>query len=182
MEHQTPQDTDLDATDLGDLEMDRLHRLLTSEPVPVDSAFKARVMSSLPAVGWEGRARRAWRLPVAALVMLTAGAATFAASSGATTSGASLVGALAALGQLFGTGLLASTGLLWASWQGYGLALGEVLTVGAVVAFAVLVVSLYAFLFSMISRQRRQVREAYELAGRVRDIHRLEGRPAGRDD
>lgn len=177
MEHRTPQDTDLD-----DLEMDRLHRLLTSEPVAVDSAFKARVMDSLPAVGWEGRARRAWRLPVAALVLFAAGAATFAASSGAGTSGASLAGALAALGQLFGTGLLASTGLLWASWQGYGLLLGEALTVGTVVAFVVLVVSLYAFLFSMISRQRRQVREAFALAGRVRDAHRLEGRLEGRDD
>lgn len=172
MEHRTPQDTDLDA----DLDADRLHQLLVSEPVPVDPAFQARVMDSLPAVGWEGRARRAWRLPVAALVLFVAGAATFAASSGAGTSGASLAGALAALGQLFGTGLLASSGLLWASWQGYGLLLGEVLTVGTVVAFGVMVVSLYAFLFSMISRQRRQVREAYELAGRVRDAHRLDRR------
>lgn len=139
-------------------QLGRLHALLAESRVPVRAGFKTQVMASLPVAPWEARAPRSWRLPLAAAVLLfaLAGALLGAASADL----GALPGAVAAMGDLFGTALLAGAGLLAASWKGTGLvvqdALGE--TPGGFAAFAVLVVGLNLLLVSLL-RSRRQARQ-----------------------
>jgi hypothetical protein len=138
----------------------RLDALLAENAVPVRDGFRKDVMASLSAAGWEGRARRAWRLPVAVMVLLAAAAGwVVAAPGGGAGAAGALSGALAALGDMASTGLLAASGLLWASWRGFGLALDAYLAPGAAVALFVLVVSLDVLLLSILVRRGKAAPE-----------------------
>lgn len=140
----------------------RLDARLAAAAVPVREGFRADVMRSLPPAGWESRARRAWRLPIAVLLLLGAAAGWLIADPAAGGGAGALAGAAAALGDMAATGILAASGLLWASWRGFGLALDAHLTPAAALALFVLVVSLDVLLLSVLVRRA----PAAERAGR----------------
>lgn len=148
----------------------RLGALLSDSAVPVRGGFRDDVMRSLPAAGWETRAPRAWRLPIAVLLLLgiAAGWTVALPSTGGGAAGA-FTGALTALADMTLTGALAASGLLWASWRGLGLAIDTYLAPGAAIALFVLVVSLDVLLLSILVRSGKAAPEG---AGR--------GRPEGR--
>lgn len=134
----------------------RMDALLSEARIGVRTGFRADVMRSLPAAGWEGRSPRSWRLPVAVMLLLGAAAALLlGVHSAETTPGLPLVGALAALGEAFSTGLLAGAGMLWASWRGVGLVLDSVLSPSATVALVALVLCLDVLALTLIARRGR---------------------------
>lgn len=133
----------------------RLDALLVDAAVPVRDGFRAEVMASLPAAGWEARAPRTWRLPVAVLLVLAVAAGLLVGVPSAGAAGA-LSGAAGAVLDMVTTGALAATGILWASWRGLGLALDLYLSPAAALALLVLVVSLDALLLSFLVRRGRE--------------------------
>jgi Putative zinc-finger len=137
----------------------RLEALLTENAVPVREGFRDDVMRSLPAAGWEGRAPRAWRLPVAVMLLLGLAGGWIVAGPAAGGAGGAFSGALAALGDMAATGLLAASGLLWASWRGFGLAIDAYLAPGTAIALFVLVVSLDVLLLSILVRRGKPAPE-----------------------
>lgn len=140
----------------------RLDALLAAERIEVRADFASSVMAALPAAGWEGRSRAAWRLPLAVALMLAlAAGALFSTGAGA---GGGLPAIAAALADLAASAVLAGSGLLWASWRGLSLALDRALAGGAAVAFLVLVVSVDLLLASYLLRRRRRMAEAAEAA------------------
>lgn len=146
----------------------RLDSLLMGSSVPVRAGFAGDVLRSLPAAGWESRSARAWRLPMAVLLVLALGAAAVVGlgAGGAGTAGA-FSGAVAAILDMIGTGVLAASGMLWASWRGVGLALDAYLSPGTAAALFVLVVSLDVLLLTFLVRRSRSAPEAAgEGAGR----------------
>ena len=99
---------------------------LRSAKVEVRAGFTAEVMAALEPAAWEARSLRAWRLPLAVLVLFAAGAAlawSLAGGSGGLAGGAWT--AVAALAELVGAGLVAGSGLAAASWSGVGSAVAE---------------------------------------------------------
>lgn len=144
-------------------ELLRLDSLLAEGAVPVRAGFAEDVLRTLPAAGWESRAVRAWRLPLAVLLVLAAGAAGVA-GLGARGGGAAgaLSGAAAALLDMVATGVLAATGMLWASWRGLGLAVEAYLSPGTAIALFILVVSLDVLLLSFLVRRSRRGPEPAE--------------------
>jgi hypothetical protein len=138
----------------------RLDVLLSENAVPVRDGFRDEVLGSLPAAGWEGRASRARRLPIAVMVllMIAAGWVVAAPESGGGAASA-LSGALAALVDMTATGVLAARGLRWAAWRGGGLARDSYLAPGAAVAFFVLVISLDVLLLSILVRRGKAAPE-----------------------
>lgn len=144
------------ASDISSLE---LAETLRQSKVEVRPDFRAAVMMALPATGWEARAPRAWRLPIA-LFALLGGAAAILFGTSAARAGipGSMVGALTAIVDLFGAALLAGSGLAAASWRGLGLALGELLGASRanLVAALVLVAGVNWLLYRLLRRPAEQ--------------------------
>jgi anti-sigma factor RsiW len=139
-------------------ELCALSALLERSAIPVRDGFRDEVMSALPSAGWEGRAVRAWRLPVAVFAALALAAVALLARTGAETSG---LAPLVALAEMFGAAALAGAGLLAASWKGVGLLFEEVLTSpGSLAAFGVFVLCLNLLLLSLIRRRRAAAPES----------------------
>jgi len=132
-----------------------LDELLDAERVPVREGFRAEVMASLPAAGWEARQPVSWRWPLAACAALLGAAVALLALTGGVPAD-SFSGALGAVADLFATGALAGAGLLAASWKGIGLITVEALGAipGGLIAFAVLVVCCNLLLFSLLRRRK----------------------------
>lgn len=134
----------------------RLDALLADAAVPLRGGFRAEVMAALPAAGWESRPPRAWRLPVAVLLVLAVAAGLLVGLSPAAAGpGGALSGAAGAVLDMVSTGLLAATGILWASWRGVGLALDAYLSPAAALALLILVASLDVLLLSLLIRRGR---------------------------
>lgn len=136
-----------------------LHEMLAASRVPVRPDLRARVMAALPEPAWErSRAPAArWAWAAALLALLATTSATLFGLSGARLSpGASLAGALAALGDLLATATIAGAGLLGATWTGVGLAVASLFreSPGTLVAVAVLAVFLAALTVSLLRRPR----------------------------
>lgn len=121
--------------------------LLDECRVPVEDGFHERVMSSLPAAGWEARNARAWRLPAALLAALAVVGTVLAKA--AQPAAGSIAGALSAAFDLMITAALTGFGLLGATWKGLqvavrGLGAGSPWTVvGLVIVVLVLNVVLF---------------------------------------
>lgn len=110
-------------------ELPELFGLLDGSKVPVEEGFGERVMSALPAAGWQARRPRSWSVAAALLVALLGLSATLVSIDGAggVESALPIGGALLAIVELFRSTLLAGAGLSTASWQGLGMAVGELL-------------------------------------------------------
>jgi predicted anti-sigma-YlaC factor YlaD len=133
-------------------ELAALEGLLRRSAIAMRPGFRASVMSSLPAAGWEGRAPRAWRFPAAACVLLGIAAVLLVAGSASAPSGFT---ALLAVGGMVRAAALAGAGLLAASWQGIGLVIDEVISSPVSLgAFGFLVLCLNLLLVSLIRRRR----------------------------
>lgn len=102
-----------------------LFELLAAGRVETREGFTERVMASLPAAGWEARQPRSWVAAALILAALTGLSALLVGSGGA----AALpgAGALVAIVELFRSTVAAGAGLLAASWQGLGMAVGELI-------------------------------------------------------
>lgn len=137
--------------------LERLDSLLAGERVAVRPDFAGSVMAALPAAAWEGRARRAWRLPLAVALLLAVAAGALMALGTGAGAGTGLPGIVAAMADLAASAVLAGSGLLWASWRGLSLALDRLVAgSGAGVALLILVVSLDLLLASFVLRRRRR--------------------------
>ncbi len=156
-------------------ELARLDHLLANGAVPVRVGFRDEVLAALPAAGWEARSPRAWRVPVAVMLVLAAAAVILGSvqSAGSLGAGAGgFGGVVAALGQMVLTGVLAATGLLWASWRGLGLALGASLSPASAIALIALVVSLDVLVLALVSRRRRPAAERAGTPRRAGELRR----------
>ncbi len=134
-------------------ELAALDGLMQRSAIAVRSDFRASVLSSLPATGWEARSPRAWRFPAAIVVLLgsLAGALLAAGSSSIPSS----LSALLAVGGMFRAAALAGAGLLAASWKGIGLVVEEVISSPmSLGVFGFLVLCLNLLLISLIRRRR----------------------------
>lgn len=94
--------------------------LLEEARIPVDAGFRQRVLSSLPAAGWEARSARAWRLPVAIFAALAVVGTVLAKA--AQPAVGSLAAAFSGAIELWMTAALTGFGLLGASWKGLQIA------------------------------------------------------------
>jgi anti-sigma factor RsiW len=130
-----------------------LDGLLRRSAVAVRPDFRASVMASLPAAGWEARSPRAWGFPAAVVVALAGlAAALLVAGSASTPPGLS---ALLAVGGMFRAAALAGAGLLAASWKGIGLVVEDVISSPVSLGvFGFLVLCLNLLLISLIRRRR----------------------------
>jgi anti-sigma factor RsiW len=130
-----------------------LDGLLRRSAIAVRPGFRAAVLASLPAAGWEARAPRAWRFPAAVFVLLgSLAAALLVAGSASAPAG---VSALLAMGGMFRAAALAGAGLLAASWKGIGLVVDEVISSPmSLGVFGFLVLCLNLLLISLIRRRR----------------------------
>ena len=106
---------------------------LTTSRVPVRSGFAREVLAALEPAPWEAKTLRAWRLPLALLVLVGgASAALFGLGAAELDPRAGTAGALAALLDLVRAAFVAGSGLAAASWKGLGIAMGEWLGSSAV--------------------------------------------------
>jgi anti-sigma factor RsiW len=128
-----------------------LAALLDGHRAAVRPELRARVMASLPPVGWESRSPRTWAFPAAVFALL-AGISLFAVGGG---SHSSVFSALEAFTGLLSATAVAGAGLIAASWKGLGLAFGELFSsTMSMVVFGVFVLCLNLVLFSLLRRRR----------------------------
>jgi putative zinc finger protein len=127
--------------------------LLLHSQVPVQPAFRERVMDALPAAGWESRHPRTWALPAAACVaLLGAGIALLGAGSERF---GSTYGVFAAVAGMIRAALVAGIGFTTASWRWCGMFVQQQLgSPMSLVVFGVFVLSLNLLLLSLVRRRR----------------------------
>jgi anti-sigma factor RsiW len=131
-------------------QLQALSRAFADARLDVRPDFRERVMTALPAAGWEARAARGWAVPAALAAALAICAMLFLGhgpDGSASAAGVAVVGMLSAA-------LTAGAGLLNASWKGVGM----VVQVGlasrlSLIVFGVLVASLNLLLISLIRRR-----------------------------
>jgi len=135
-----------------------LEGALLSSRVEVPEEFHSRVMSALPATGWQARHPRTWAIALAVVALLGAGAAALVGSSAAQLEPAApFIAASLAVLDLFRSSILAGSGLLSASWKGLGAGLQDVLggSTWNFVAFAVVVLGVNVLLLRLLRRRER---------------------------
>jgi predicted anti-sigma-YlaC factor YlaD len=127
--------------------------LLLHSQVPVEPGFRDRVLTALPAAGWESRHPRTWALPAAACVaLLGAGIAVLGAGSARM---GSAYGVFAALAGMLQAALVAGIGFTTASWRWCGMFVHQLLgSPMSLVMFGVFVLSLNLLLVSLVRRRR----------------------------
>jgi anti-sigma factor RsiW len=129
--------------------------LLVQARVPVREGFRADVLSSLPAAGWEARAPRTWGFPVALCVLLAVISAAVVGTAPGDSSG---LGALSAVFGMFQAAALAGSGLLAATWKGFGLVFEEMIASPVSLGmFGVFVLCLNILLVMMLRRKRTEI-------------------------
>jgi anti-sigma factor RsiW len=129
-----------------------LRALLAGSRLEVRPDFKARVVASLPAAGWEGRHPRTWSLP-AAVCLLLGGLAIYLLGHGAAGLGTAS-SALLAVGGMLRAAVEAGAGLLNASWKGVGMVAQESLSSRTgLVVFGIFVLCLNLLLISLVRRK-----------------------------
>ena len=132
-----------------------LFDLLSSDRVEVREGFTEQVMSSLPPAGWEARHPRAWVSAAAVLAVLIGFSALLVGTSGGQIEG---VGAVVAIAELFRSTITAGSGLLAASWQGLGMAVGEIAGGSPMqtAVFALFVLGVNVLFFRLLMRSWRR--------------------------
>lgn len=145
-----------------------MESLLVQARVPVRQGFRADVLASLPAAGWEARAPRTWGFPVAMCVLLAVISAAVVGTAPGESSG---LGALSAVFGMFQAAALAGSGLLAATWKGFGLVFEEMLTSPVSLGmFGVFVLCLNILLVMMIRRKRTEAPAEAGRSGRPRSL------------
>jgi hypothetical protein len=139
-------------------ELSSLHQRLAASRVEARPGFREQVLAALEPAGWEARHRRAWKLPVAAMVVLGSLAAMLLGRSAAEDGAA--VGLASALSDFLVAVAVAGGGLATASWQGLHLTLTDLVgaSVGTQIAFVVLALGANAALFAGIRSVLRRAR------------------------
>ncbi len=131
-----------------------LEALLQKNRIPVRPDFSGAVLASLPTAGWENRHPKTWGFPAAVFVLFAGIAAALFGSArlGAAGPGAS---ALLAMADMLGSTVQAGAGLAAATWKGFGMAIGEVISSPmSLGVLALLVISLNLLLVSLLRRRR----------------------------
>lgn len=143
-----------------------LGALLERSSLPVRQDFKASVLDSLPAAGWEGRAPRTWQMPAAVFVLLGGLAAALMTTGPSTAGGSAGASALVAIAEMLRAAVLAGAGLLNASWKGTGLVVQELISSPVSLGvFGFLVLCLNLLVLSLARRRRPVEAPASHLAG-----------------
>ncbi len=101
-----------------------LFELLAGSRVEAREDLVERVMSSLPPAGWEARHPRSWIVAALLLAAVSGLSALMVGGGAGQLPGAS---ALVSIAELFRSTIAAGAGLLAASWQGLGMAVGELI-------------------------------------------------------
>lgn len=141
-------------------ELSSLHQRLAASRVEARPGFREQVLAALEPAGWEARHRRAWKLPVAAMVVLGSLAAMLLGRSAAEDGAA--VGLFATLSDFLVAVAVAGGGLATASWQGLNLTLTDLIgsSIGTQIAFVVLALGANVALVAAIRSVLRRARAA----------------------
>jgi hypothetical protein len=130
-----------------------LYDALDADRVAVDPGLEDRILAALPAVPpWDAPARSRWAFATVAALFLAVTASLFLLTGAGSTS--PMGGVIAALADFFVTTSLAGAGLLAASWQGLGMALGELLDGPGWIVFGAGVLALDLLLVQLLRRRR----------------------------
>jgi predicted anti-sigma-YlaC factor YlaD len=146
-------------------ELGVLERALGESRLQVHRDFRDKVMTELPAAGWETRSPKTWVAALAVVLLLALGAAALIGSASEQMQPAlPLAAASLAIVELLRSSVLAGAGLLSASWKGLGLAFQELLggSIWNTVAFGVLVLGLDVLLVRLVVRHRRLQRASQD--------------------
>jgi anti-sigma factor RsiW len=130
-----------------------LYDALDADRVVVDPGLEDRILAALPAVPpWAAPARSGWALAAVSALLLAVTASLFLLTGAGSAS--PMGGVIAALADFLVTTSLAGAGLLAASWQGLGMALGELLDGPGWIVFGAGVLALDLLLVQLLRRRR----------------------------
>ena len=149
------QDHGSEAVEIEHVELDRL---LARYSLPVREGFTDQIMACLPEPSWRKSSRgrqsaKQWLVAAALAIALASVGGLLLRSDPATSS---VLGSVAALGDLFVGALLAGAGLLQASWSGLKTTVGGAMaeSPSSFVALGLAVVLLSMLLFRLLRRRR----------------------------
>lgn len=137
-------------------ELASLTGMLEGSRISVSDEFNQRVMTGLPAAGWETRSPRNWLAALVIVLLLSVGSALLIGGAGEEAMSAVPIAAAAAVWELLSSSALAGAGLLAASWKGLGIAFQDVLgqSVWNILAFGALILCLDLILFRLLFRRQ----------------------------